>query len=78
MNNIIQLADHRPVSPIDERPNSGRLTAAPFFIERSNIVQAPIDIGVAVFWVSYAVVALAGFWISGWAIGLVVMRSLGL
>jgi hypothetical protein len=27
----IQLADHRRSSPIDERPNSGRLTAAPLF-----------------------------------------------
>lgn len=76
--NVIRLADHRRTTTPDGGLNSPQLSSAGLFIERSNIVQAPIDIGVALFWLFYMAVALTGFGIASWAVCLVVIRSLGL
>lgn len=78
--NVIALADYLPPG----QPNSGRgLAAAPLSFprtpfERSTVVQAPIDIGVMLFWLFYICVAFTGFWFACWALALVILRSIGL
>lgn len=60
------MASRRPSNLPESIPVFSSTRVTPF--ERSNMVQAPIDMGVLMFWISYFALVFVGLGFASWAL----------